>query len=92
MRNNGISPCHRCLVAKEDLSRLGAPSDVERNLPRSESVAKSAVDEAWKEIFEEGYAVDTAKVEDRLKPLSLVPTLVCPPFLPDTARRLIYTI
>jgi hypothetical protein len=83
-RSNGVSPCHRCLVPKSELYKLGAPIDTERRSPRSDSEANEAIDEARKEIFERGLAVDTTKVEDRLKPLSLVPTLVSQPlFLPS---------
>lgn len=75
--NNGTAPCHRCLVAKEDLSRLGLPADLERSTKlRSQAGHIAAVREARKEIFAGGFAVDSnTRVEVHLKPQSLVPTV-----------------
>lgn len=79
IRNNGLCPCHRCLVSKHDLSKLGAPSDVERtNALRQESETVRLVGAAQQEIMDNSYAVDSdSKVEIHLKPQSLVPTKVC---------------
>jgi hypothetical protein len=78
IRNNGSAPCHRCLVAKGALHKLGAPTDTERETSRSEAEGKKAVEDSRQEIFEGGYAVASTKVEEFLKPQSLVPTIVRP--------------
>ncbi|TEB38585.1 hypothetical protein FA13DRAFT_1784905 [Coprinellus micaceus] len=76
IRNNGGHGCHRCLVrdTKEDLSKLGAPSDIERkqNL-RNGSEDRKSVESAMEEIYSNHFAVDGTKVEALLKPRSLVP-------------------
>lgn len=64
------------MVAKNDMSKLGAPTDTERFTSRTETEDRVAISDARKEIFDSGYAVDSTKVEDLLKPRSLVPTLV----------------
>lgn len=80
--NNGLCPCHRCLIGKDDLSKLGAPTDVERTESlRDESKLVALVSAAQEEILLNGYAIDSnSKVEVHLKPQSLVPTTVCLPF------------
>lgn len=79
VRNNGARPCHRCLIEKGDIHKLGAPSDTERqDLGRCAIQHTQAVAEARAEITA-GYAVDGSRVEDILKGRSLVPTQVCCP-------------
>lgn len=77
IRNNGMCPCPRCLIPKSDLSRLGAPIDIDRQTnERSERRRAQAVMEARHEIVENGYAIDSTKVEAKLKSQSLVPVEV----------------
>lgn len=76
LRNNGGCPCHRCLVAKGDLSKLGAPTDTERrDQKRSEEEQRRLVDLARDEI-EDGFAVDGKRIDAHLKSQSLVPVHV----------------
>ncbi|TEB34018.1 hypothetical protein FA13DRAFT_1789210 [Coprinellus micaceus] len=73
LRNNGRCPCHRCLVTKEDLWKLGAPVDDERKKAvRSEIKQKALVDNARDEITA-GFAVDGVRIDAYLKETSLVP-------------------
>ena len=73
-----MCPCHRCLVSKSDLSTLGAPIDVERSeKERSPTLQALAIAEVRKEILQSQYAVDSLKVEMKLKPQSLIPVEVC---------------
>lgn len=77
-RNNGLCPCHRCLVTQGDLANLGAPTDVERDSPRKEADILKLTELAQQEITKNGFAVDSdSKVEVHLKPQSLVPSRVC---------------
>ncbi|KAJ2935903.1 hypothetical protein H1R20_g1191, partial [Candolleomyces eurysporus] len=88
IRNNGVHPCHRCLIQKSDLSNLGAPNDNQRCLQQridSDDRRRKLVADARKEILENNYAVDGNKVESLLKPQSLVPVdnaFFAPRFLP----------
>jgi hypothetical protein len=76
MRNNGGAPCHRCLVKKPNLFRLGAPTDTERTSERrNASQEQSDVLEA-ESMIQNGYAVSSDKVENVLKWQSLVPRQV----------------
>lgn len=63
------------------MAKLGSPIDTEcRDLTRCVLRNEGAITRARADI-EFGYAVDGAKVEDRLKPESLTPSLVrLPPF------------
>ena len=80
IRNNGLCPCHRCLIEKSSIKNLGAPSDNQRRLQQrvdSENERREVVSEARKEIVENDFAVDGTRVEALLKPQSLVPVDVC---------------
>ncbi|KAJ3526888.1 hypothetical protein NMY22_g9993 [Coprinellus aureogranulatus] len=73
IRNNGGHPCHRCLVKKEDIYRLGSPSDTARSkAARQPDQQKATILQARTEI-EKGYAVNSSTFEESLKALSLVP-------------------
>ncbi|TEB24443.1 hypothetical protein FA13DRAFT_1797302 [Coprinellus micaceus] len=74
LRTNGLTPCHRCLVQKDQLFRLGAPSDTERvHQQRSLEDQQEKVAAAQVNIVK-GYAVDSKDViEKKLVPTSLVP-------------------
>lgn len=77
IRNNGSYPCHRCLIPKTDLDKLGAPNDTERvQKMRCESEQAALVHQA-KQTIEEGFAFDGKKVEVDLFPQSLTATQVC---------------
>ena len=77
MRNNGCHPCHRCLVGKGDLEKLGAPNDTERMIKtRCEAEQATLVKQARKDI-EDGSAFDGTKVEAALFPKSLTVVEVC---------------
>jgi hypothetical protein len=76
LRNNGGCPCHRCLVDKGDLGKLGAPTDNERDDQiRREDDQKELVDLARDEISS-GFAVNGDRIDLHLKEQSLVPVHV----------------
>ena len=88
IRNNGVCPCHRCLIKKSDLSDLGAPADSQQCVEQridSEDRRRELVEDARREIAENNYAVDGAKVEGLLKSQSLVPVNVGSIRIPDTS-------
>ena len=80
VRASGDFPCARCLVPVAQIPGLGTLSD--RNLRTSQQrvdgpTSKKKVQEARKLIYgKKNYAVDADKVEDLLKPTSLVPAKV----------------
>ncbi|KAF6761428.1 hypothetical protein DFP72DRAFT_1062420 [Ephemerocybe angulata] len=74
VRNNGSCPCHRCLVIKSDLGKLGAPTDWDRVIRiRNLDQQDDKVAKARSLIYEKGYAIDGEKVEEQLKQSSLTP-------------------
>ncbi|TEB38831.1 hypothetical protein FA13DRAFT_1751399 [Coprinellus micaceus] len=73
MRNNGGAPCHRCLVKKSNLFHLGAPADVERTSERRNATQEQSDVLEAEQLIQNGYAVNSDKVEDVLKWQSLVP-------------------
>ncbi|TEB24923.1 hypothetical protein FA13DRAFT_1796782 [Coprinellus micaceus] len=75
IRNNGVCPCHRCLVKRDQLFKLGAPSDTERmNEQRCPKDGQAKVAKA-QVLINQGYAVDSKKSIEAmlLQPTSLVP-------------------
>ena len=75
-KKNGGCPCHRCLIEKSQIFKLGAPSDTERQSEvRDEKEQKRLVDLARGEISD-GFAVDGNKIDVHLKAQSLVPVHV----------------
>ena len=88
MRNNGGAPCHRCLVKKSNLLHLGAPTDTERTRERRNATQEQSDVLEAERMIQNGYAVNSDKVEDVLKWQSLVPRKVSehnphPILLPD---------
>ncbi|TEB40253.1 hypothetical protein FA13DRAFT_1572898, partial [Coprinellus micaceus] len=74
LRNNGTAPCHRCLIEKDEIFKLGAPSDTERTKSeRCPADQKKRVIAAQK-VIQLGYAVDNKNhIESKLQPHGLVP-------------------
>lgn len=77
LRNNGTAPCHRCLIEKDEIFKLGAPSDTERTKSeRCPADQKKRVIAAQK-VIQLGYAVDNKNhIESKLQPHGLVPVEV----------------
>jgi hypothetical protein len=79
LRDMGMCPCPRCKIAKEDIPNLGTPADTAvrvEQVRRDDTARREKVSKARKLIYEDGYVVNSAKVEELLKPESLVPTEV----------------
>ncbi|KAJ7166408.1 hypothetical protein C8R43DRAFT_1162986, partial [Mycena crocata] len=77
LRDMGKCPCPRCKIAKEDLPGLGTPKDTAvrvEQVRRDDTARRDKVAEARKLIYEDGYVVNSTKVDDILKEESLVPT------------------
>jgi hypothetical protein len=79
IRDQGLRPCPRCKIIKVDLDRLGTKRDTDsrkkgENL-REYLRSKIVLARTW--IYQMGYGIASAAVEGLLKPLSLVPTMVC---------------
>lgn len=87
IRTNGVTPCHRCLISKNDLAKLGAPSDTERDVCKRVGPEERSNIASAREFISNGYAVKSNPVEDLLKRQSLVPVQVrslCSPHSPST--------
>ena len=80
VRTTGDFPCARCLVSIPQIPQLGTMAD--RTLRTSQlhvddDIKRKKVEDARNLIFgKKHYAVDAEKVEDLLKPTSLVPAMV----------------
>jgi len=79
VRDQGLCPCPRCTVLKEDLDRLGTKQDMNsrNNGKYIREYIRSKVVMARTWIYQMGDGIASATVERLLKPLSLVPTMVC---------------
>jgi hypothetical protein len=76
IRNNGGRPCHRCLIKKAELFKLGSPSDTERqDEQRSSSEQRAKVAEA-QTIIQEGRALSNDGLKSVLNPQCLAPVQV----------------
>jgi hypothetical protein len=80
IRNLGNCPCPRCLTPLSDAHKFGMAMDQKkrRTLARTDDRSRQIkVSSAWKLIYCNNYAVNSAPVESLLKETSLVPTSVC---------------
>ncbi|KAH7917271.1 hypothetical protein BV22DRAFT_1026716, partial [Leucogyrophana mollusca] len=78
VRNRGICPCPRCLIPMTRVADMGKERDMLQRslLARVDDGARQAkITTSRRLIYEKNYAVNTPKVEELLKPESLVPTL-----------------
>jgi hypothetical protein len=78
VRNLGGCPCPRCLIPKERIQNMGMPRDRTQRvtLGRDDERRGMMVNKARSLIYEENYAVGSARVEQILKSQSWVPTSV----------------
>ncbi|PBK60412.1 hypothetical protein ARMSODRAFT_898121 [Armillaria solidipes] len=77
IRDMGGCPCPRCKIRKEVIRGVGTDADLKfrkENARQDNDEWRQKVDDARKLIYEDGYAVNSAKVEEILKDESLVPT------------------
>ncbi|PPR08295.1 hypothetical protein CVT24_002453, partial [Panaeolus cyanescens] len=75
IRDKGLCPCPRCLVAKSDLDGLGLPADTATRLEKPRAFEMAKVKKARIQIYSEGQPIGGKAVEDLLKGFSGVPTL-----------------
>ena len=82
IRDQGLCPCPRCILPKVDLDRLGTKQEMDsRNNGKCiRGYIRSKVIMARTWIYQMGDGITSAMIERLLKPLSLVPTLVCSRF------------
>jgi hypothetical protein len=75
IRDKGLCPCPRCLTPKTKLDLLGRYND---SGPRKtlRTYMRNLVLRARSFIYEKAIPIAGAAIEDTLKPMSLVPTLV----------------
>ena len=79
IRDKGGCPCPRCLIKFDEIPLLGTSRDRETREQRMRNDTpeiRALVENARKLIYKDGYVVNSEKVEDLLKPASLVPTTV----------------
>ncbi|KAF7971982.1 hypothetical protein HWV62_19325 [Athelia sp. TMB] len=77
IRDMGGCPCQRCIIPKDQIPGLGTESDVEwrTQYARTDDAARRLkVQQARTLIYNEGYVVNSSKVDELLKAESYVPT------------------
>ncbi|EGO04994.1 hypothetical protein SERLA73DRAFT_44268, partial [Serpula lacrymans var. lacrymans S7.3] len=78
IRNLGSCPCPRCLISMVDVPNVGSEENMQRQtlLARMDNSERcSKVITTQKMIYGQNYAVTSVRVNDILKPESMVPTL-----------------
>ena len=81
IRDKGACPCPRCLVRADQIPEVGTPADRTRReatARKDDSERQSKVARAASLIYDDGYVVNSERVEAELKNESLVPTFVGP--------------
>jgi hypothetical protein len=79
IRDFGLYPCPRCLVAKDEIFKIGREDDrrTREESRRTDSIERQGrVEEARKNLYQNGYALSGDHVDGALKNGSLVPTKV----------------
>ena len=79
IRDYGLYPCSRCTIPKDHIFKIGTEEDHrDRNLLRRVDTIErqGRVDQARRELYENGYALSNKRVDGALKQDSLVPTRV----------------
>lgn len=79
LRDKGQHPCPHCLVTFKEIPQVGTEDDRRVRIEsarKDDGVRNSLVDEARRLIYGQGYSVTSDKVEDLLKAISAVPTVV----------------
>ena len=79
IRDFGLYPCPRCLIQKEDISKIGTDDDrrAREELRRSDTVERrDRVEQARENLYVHGYALTGDYVDGFLKEGSMVPTKV----------------
>ncbi|KAI0038329.1 hypothetical protein FA95DRAFT_1232934 [Auriscalpium vulgare] len=77
IRDKGRCPCPRCLMTFDDIPNLGTAADMQSRQTAKrydDGLRREAVSAARDLIYNDGYVVNSTKVEELLKPQSLVPT------------------
>lgn len=79
--DKGACPCPRCLVRADQIPELGTPADRTRReatARKDDSERQSKVARAASHIYDDGYVINSERVEAELKSESLIPTFVGP--------------
>jgi hypothetical protein len=76
VRDKGLCPCPRCLVRKVDIDKVGQKRDSRDRITKARTYLGDMIRTARRFIYDLGFNIDSAAVEQVLKPQSLVPTLV----------------
>lgn len=79
VRDKGKCPCPRCLVTFEKIPSLGDADDRACRIQTArvdDALHREVIQDARQFIHQDGYVVNSDKVEELLQPESLVPTVV----------------
>lgn len=76
IRENGLFPCHRCLIPKSFIYQLGLADDIAFRINNVRSFLADQVTKARNSIYKRAKPINGTDVEDLLKETSSVPTMV----------------
>lgn len=76
-RTKGDRICPRCTIPTADFDKLGHQQDTTGRIARARHYPEYLVNRARDCIYSSGYPVNHAGIERMLKPMSVVPTVVC---------------
>jgi hypothetical protein len=79
LRYLSLCPCPRCLLLKSRIPMIGTKTDTKQriNLARVDSEdRRNKIDITRRLMFESGVNITSSKIENLLRPTSLVPTRV----------------
>ncbi len=76
IRENGLYPCHRCLIPKGAIFQLGLPEDIAIRIQNVRTFLAKKVSKARNYIYKSAKPINGTDVEDLLKDTSSVPSQV----------------
>lgn len=76
IRERGLCPCPRCLVEKKNADKMGLKNDMKARETKPRFFFSEVVNLARCCLYKLGYSISSTKIDDMLKPFSLMPTMV----------------
>ena len=79
IKDFGTHPCPQCIVTINEICAIGQEDDQKRweeLCQRDDTQQQNKVDDAWRSLYDEGYAITGNHVDGLLKEESPIPTKV----------------
>lgn len=75
-RERALCPCPRCLVEMKKVDKMGQKNDDKTRTEKPRTFFIDVVKSARRCLYKLGYSIASEKIDDILKPFSLMPTMV----------------